>query len=223
MINDQQYNYSIGVLDNDSLVLPILEHALYTRFGTNTTIWTVTNGIDAIDKCTSIDTKPDVLLCDMSLEGISGTETAKSIHQNNDALSIIGITSFSLHAYYKQAIACGMQALVKKSDVVAVCNTVDKLLHTGIPEPGFDNPTEAHIRLSREAQSLALLLTRKEALIIEQVTHGMSNQDIADQMEISINTVKTHLKHICLKLGARDRTQAAVIWVKGYKNEYNQG
>lgn len=207
---------SVGILDNDDLVLPILEDFLLARFGSESVIWTVTNGINAIELCSHPDTRPDVMLCDMSLEGVSGCETAKAIHQCTDAVDIIGITSFSLNVYRSQAITCGMQALTPKSDIEAIYRLINVLTHSHTPEIGFENAIQAHMRLSKETHSLALLLTRTEALIIEQVAHGMSNQNIANNMQISVNTVKTHLKRICSKLGARDRTQAAVIWVQGY-------
>lgn len=63
------------------------------------------------------------------------------------------------------------------------------------------------------AMCMKMLLSRRETVIMELVSQGLSNADIANSLGIGENTVKTHLKRIYAKLGACNRAHAAAIWV----------
>jgi len=54
-------------------------------------------------------------------------------------------------------------------------------------------------------------LTNKEIIVLGFIKKGMSNQEIADQMDLSINTIKTHVKNIFRKLNVKNRTQACML------------
>ena len=55
------------------------------------------------------------------------------------------------------------------------------------------------------------MLTAREIEVLQAITDGLSNAEVADQLQLSLETVKSHSKAILLKLGARDRTQAVVL------------
>ena len=61
------------------------------------------------------------------------------------------------------------------------------------------------------SSSLVVPLTAREAEVLRYLTEGLSNAEIAAELSIGHETVKTHLKRICMKTGTRDRTQA-VVW-----------
>ena len=65
--------------------------------------------------------------------------------------------------------------------------------------------------------SLVVPLTDREAEVLRYLTEGLSNAEIAEKLVIGHETVKTHVKRICMKTGARDRTQA-VVWA--YQNGF---
>jgi DNA-binding NarL/FixJ family response regulator len=55
------------------------------------------------------------------------------------------------------------------------------------------------------------MLTAREIEVLQAITNGLSNSEVAEQLHLSVETVKSHSKAILLKLGARDRTQAVVL------------
>ena len=55
------------------------------------------------------------------------------------------------------------------------------------------------------------MLTTRETEVLQAITNGLSNSEVAEQLHLSVETVKCHTKAILLKLGARDRTQAVVL------------
>ena len=66
-------------------------------------------------------------------------------------------------------------------------------------------------REQKEREEILESLTQREILILKEVAHGLSNQEIADKLFISVPTVKTHIGHILAKTGSRDRVQAVVF------------
>lgn len=57
-------------------------------------------------------------------------------------------------------------------------------------------------------------LTDREEKVMELIIEGMSNNEIANELDVSVNTIKTHLRHVFKKLQAENRTQASVTYLK---------
>ena len=70
------------------------------------------------------------------------------------------------------------------------------------------------LRTPRLASSLEVSLSEREGEVLRQMTHGLTNKEIAQAMNISYETVKEHVQHVLRKIGLTDRTQAAVWAVR---------
>ena len=62
------------------------------------------------------------------------------------------------------------------------------------------------------------LLTDREEKVMELIIEGLSNNEIANKLDVSVNTIKTHLRHVYKKLNADNRTQASVTYLKRSKS-----
>jgi DNA-binding NarL/FixJ family response regulator len=149
--------------------------------------------------------RPDVTLMDLRLPDVSGIDAMIAIRGANPDARIIMLTTFEGDVEIQRALAAGARAFMLKSmppqDLVQVIRQVHQGKKRIPPE------VAAHLaeHLSDEA------LTGREIDVLGRVAGGNRNRDIAEQLLISEETVKVHMKHIMDKLGASDRTQAVAI------------
>jgi DNA-binding NarL/FixJ family response regulator len=151
---------------------------------------------------------PDITLLDLRLPDQSGIDVINSIRAVYPDARIIMLTTFDGDIDIQRALAAGARAYMLKSmppsDLVAVIRQVYAGLKRILPE------IAAHIaeHLGDEA------LTEREVEVLRHIVEGNRNRDIAQQLYISEETVKAHVKHIMAKLGASDRTEAVAIGVR---------
>jgi DNA-binding NarL/FixJ family response regulator len=164
------------------------------------------NSLDAVQQFRKH--QPDVTLMDLRLPDRSGIETMIAIREDFPDARIIMLTTFEGDVEIKQALESGARGYMLKSmppkDLVEIIRQV----HAGkkyIP-PQLAAQLAEH--MSDEA------LTEREVQVLSQVAGGNRNRDIAEQLFISEETVKVHIKHIMEKLGASDRTEAVAIGVR---------
>lgn len=84
------------------------------RFQHQAVIWTSTDPQRAIDLSLADATRPDVLVVDMSLEGMGGAQVCRAIRTRTATIALLGVTSFSLRMYGPDALANGAQCLISK-------------------------------------------------------------------------------------------------------------
>ncbi|NMM94331.1 response regulator [Bifidobacterium oedipodis] len=214
--NEQLYrypvSYRIALLDNDRRALLSLQELVEQHLAPSQVIWTAERGEDAIERCCDARQIPDLLVVDMSLEGLQGSSVCRRIRARSARPAILGITSFSLNWYRQKATACGMQGLIGKSEDREIVLAMQQVA-AGKTFPGFDMPQMAHLRLKND-HSLNLLLTmREEEIITLSAERGMSNQEISDLLGITEATVRKHMQHIVTKLNANNVRHAAAIWL----------
>lgn len=148
---------------------------------------------------------PDVTLMDLRLPDMSGIDAVIAIRTAFPDARIIMLTTFESDIEIQRALAAGVRSYILKStppeDMV---NTI-RQVHAGKKHI----PAEVAARLAEHFSDEAL--TRREVEVLALVMAGNRNRDIADQLFISEETVKAHVKHTMEKLGALDRTQAVTI------------
>ena len=169
------------------------------------------NGFEALQLCRRL--KPDVALIDVRMPEMDGVTTCHAIKQECPATSVILVTIHTNPEYLFEALKAGAAGYVLKDvSQQELITTVQKVLHG---ESILDQELMARLlrRLASETpvkEELLPQLSSREREVLQLLTKGHTNQEIAHLLTVSVSTVKIHVEHILGKLGVSDRTQAAV-------------
>ena len=152
--------------------------------------------------------RPDITLMDLRLPDMSGIAAMAAIRAEFQEARIIILTTFEGDVEIQRALAGGARAYLIKSMPLAEFVDVIRKVERGrtyLP--------------SQVARSLAQhvggdILSEREVEILMLVAGGNRNRDIGARLAISEDTVKSHLRHILEKLGAKDRTEAVAIGIR---------
>ena len=164
------------------------------------------SGREAIEQFRKI--RPDITLMDLRLPDMSGIAAMAAIRAEFPDARIIILTTFEGDVEIQRALAGGARAYLIKSmplaEFVDVIRKVERG-HTYLP-------TQIAQNLAQHVGSD--VLSEREVEILTQVAVGNRNRDIGIRLAISEDTVKSHLRHILEKLGAKDRTEAVAIGIR---------
>ena len=192
------------------------------------------DGADAVRVAESLH--PDVVLMDVRMPGMDGIEATRRITAlESEAVEgvrptrVIILTTFDLDEYVMAAINAGASGFLLKDTepetllssirtvhqgnaIIAPSATkrlIEKMMEDGYtkPHPVPEAAPAAPVYTDPELDEL----TDREREVLIEIAHGLSNQEIADKLFISLPTVKTHVAHILAKINARDRVQAVVF------------
>lgn len=171
------------------------------------------NGEEGYEK--AMDLRPDVILMDLVMEVMDGIESTKKILKEWPEAKILIVTSFIDDEKVYPAIEAGASGyLLKTSTAHEIANAIRKTFN-GERVLESEVTTKMMEQLSnRNRHVLHEELTNREQEILLLIAQGMSNQEIADELFITLKTVKTHVSNILAKLEVEDRTQAAIYAFK---------
>jgi DNA-binding NarL/FixJ family response regulator len=173
------------------------------------------DGQDAIDKIVALE--PDIVLMDIRMPVLNGIEATRQIVRAGLPTRVLVLTTFDLDEYVYEALRAGASGFLLKdssarqlADAVRIVASGDALLAPTITKrligefarmgaPRGPNQARLHDLTERETEVLAL------------IAQGLSNAEIAGHLVVAEQTVKSHVGRILVKLGLRDRTQAAVF------------
>ena len=173
------------------------------------------NGRDAVDLARRL--RPEVCLFDIRMPEMDGIEATRRLAgpDVDDPLAVIVITTFDLDDYVHRALKAGARGFLLKDagpellaqavhaaargDALIAPSITARLLSTFADFPSSTVPT----------QPIDPLTDREEQVLVT-VARGRTNAEIADDLSISLSTVKTHLASLMTKLGARNRVELAM-------------
>ncbi|WP_438303453.1 response regulator [Streptomyces sp. HUAS TT11] len=174
------------------------------------------DGEEAIAKVAELD--PDVVLMDIRMPGLGGIEATRRITADAPRPRVLLLTTFDLDEYVYDALRAGASGFLLKdasadqlAEAVRVVAAGDALLAPGITRrliAEFSRLTGAPRAPLKERVGD---LTERETEVLALIAQGLSNAEIAAGLVVAEQTVKTHVGRILVKLGLRDRTQAAVF------------
>jgi len=174
------------------------------------------DGEDAVQKVAEL--RPDVVLMDVRMPVLNGLEAIRRIMSDPASKTkVLVLTTFDLDEYVYEALQVGASGFLLKdasasqlADAVRIVASGEALLapsvtrrlitefsRMGPPRPPSRTPLED--------------LTERETEVLALIAQGLSNAEIAAHLVVADQTVKTHVGRILVKLGLRDRTQAAIF------------
>jgi DNA-binding NarL/FixJ family response regulator len=154
-------------------------------------------------------TKPDLVLLDLNMPRLNGIDTARFIKQLYSDVRIIILSTYDQERIIEKAKQLGVDGyLLKNSSEEELLRAIDTVMHGGNHYPGS---TGSEITdFDKDSKFIKHLnLTRRETEIISLIRAGLSNQDIANKLFLSIYTIETHRKNIMQKLNLK--TPAALM------------
>ncbi len=209
---------NIVVIDDDKLAAISLKTIIESTGGGEITVAAVGNsGEEAIELYERL--RPDVLLMDIRMGGMSGLEAGERILAAHPAAKVLYLTTFSDDDYIIKALSIGAKGYILKQDFEGIAPALKAVMNgksvfgeqvmSRIPQlMQGGRRTEAESGFDMSAAGLGA--TEQE--IIGLVAEGLSNREIAAQLYLSEGTVRNYLSGIFEKLAVRDRTQLAIFY-----------
>lgn len=156
--------------------------------------------------------KPDVVLLDVRFGDADGLDVVKRIRAAAPSTRVVMLSAFDNPTYVARAVAAGahdyLLKTISRADLIAAVTSAAAGEHA---TRSGELRRMAGQMTRRDKQAVdGVPLTPRETQVLRLVAMGLSNQEIADSLEISIETVKEHVQNMLRKLGLGDRTQAAV-------------
>ncbi|WP_030182551.1 response regulator [Streptomyces sp. NRRL S-813] len=174
------------------------------------------HGLDAVAKVAELT--PDVVLMDIRMPELSGIEATRRVTTETPGTRVLVLTTFDLDEYVYDALCAGASGFLLKdasadqlAEAVRVVAAGDALLAPAITRKLIAEFSRMNDRPRAPLKERVGDLTERETEVLTLIAHGLSNAEIAEHLVVAEQTVKTHVGRILVKLGLRDRTQAAVF------------
>ena len=209
----------IAIVDNDRLTLGVMKMMIERILPQANVCWAVSDGLTAVSKSLDSRTRPDVLLVDMSLEGMSGCDVCKTIREETAQVA------FSLDRYCAPALENGASCLVDKANVKALCRALCAIVNgrrVDVRYVSSESAQESHERLmaAKGGNISYETFAKREREVMGLCSLGFTSKEIGVKLGIGEPTVKTYIRRVMKKLGAKNRTQAVIQWMEVNSREY---
>lgn len=193
---------------------PILRHGIKTMLFTFDDIVVVGeagNGSETLARCD--ETNPDVILMDVVMPGMNGVDTTRAVLKRYPQVKIIMLTSFPNQDLVQETLEAGAVGFLLKDAPIDTLGDAIRSAHAGhstlAPEA-----TQALIKNKSRPPKLGHDLSPREREVLTLVVEGLSNEEIAERLVISVNTVRKHVSACMSKLEAANRAQVAAQAVR---------
>ncbi len=201
-------NIKILIVDDHEVVRDGLKNILLS-LNNVAIVGEAANGEDSISMYDSL--KPDLVIMDISMPGMNGIEATRIIKENDPNAKILILTMHDNQEYLNQIIRSGAKGFVLKNtdkeellDAVKTVSNGENFFSKDISKLIIEN----YIRSAKETDKTEgykeVPLTKREIEILKYIAEGNSNQEIANKLYISYNTVDTHRKNIMHKLSIKN-------------------
>ncbi|MER6028257.1 response regulator transcription factor [Streptomyces sp. NPDC001851] len=174
------------------------------------------NGEDAVRKAAEL--RPDVMLMDIRMPVLDGLEATRRITEQGLDTKIVVLTTFDLDEYVYEALRAGASGFLLKdssahqlADAIRTVSSGGALLAPTVTKRLIEEFSRLGSAPRAPRRKRIADLTERETEVLCLIAQGYSNAELAAHLAIAEHTVKSHVSRILVKLGLRDRTQAAVF------------
>jgi NarL family two-component system response regulator LiaR len=169
------------------------------------------SGEEAVRICPQV--RPDVILMDLVMPGMNGTEATREIRKSYPSIQIVALTSFKEQNLVKEVLHAGaIGYLLKNVSADELANAI-RSAHAGNPTLAVE-AAQVLIQASRQPPEPFVELTEREQEVLALLVEGLNNNQIAERLVITLSTVKFHVSSILSKMGVSSRTEAVALALK---------
>ncbi len=189
---------------------PVVRHGLLAMLRYAPDLEVVGEAADGLTALRQIgETQPDVVLLDLRMPQLSGVEVMQQARAQGLAGRFLVLTTFDTEEYLAPALAAGAQGyLLKDAPPEEVLRGIRAIAQG---QAALESGVTARLLARVTAGPASDELSAREIEVLRLLARGASNKEIAARLDLSGNTIKTHLSRIFDKLGVRSRTEAATL------------
>jgi DNA-binding NarL/FixJ family response regulator len=160
--------------------------------------------------------KPDVVLMDINMAGMNGIECVRRLKALAPGIQILMLTVYDDTEQIFKALAAGATGyLLKRNDPDELLQAIRDVQAGGSPmSNSIARKVVASFQTAGQVGQKQNLLSAREEAVLNCLAAGLAYKQIADQLGISINTIRTHLRHIYEKLHVQSRTEAVAKYLR---------
>ena len=196
------------IVDDHLMVREGLKFLLSTALDVDV-VGEAANGEEAVELVPL--TAPDVVLMDIVMPVMNGADATARIKEAYPSVQVIALTSYADGELVEQTLQAGaISYLLKDSRSEALV----KAIRDARDGRGTIDASAMQSVMSRRHDDVGADLTPREREVFALLAAGMSNQEIADKLTLAVGTVRLYVSSILAKLGAPNRTSAAIIALK---------
>ena len=200
-------NTSVLIYEDNNSLRESLSNLLQLT-GSFTVLGAFAHCLDAESQVKQLE--PDVILMDIDMPGQTGIEAVQKIRVFNKQVQIIMLTVFDDNTHVYDALFAGANGyLLKKYASDKLTSSINEVLHGGAPmSPSIARMVINYMQKHEAPPAADYQLTPREKEILQSLSRGNSFKMIASEMEISLDTVRTHIKRIYDKLHVSSQIEA---------------
>jgi DNA-binding NarL/FixJ family response regulator len=175
-----------------------------------TCLCAVSSAEEALDKIPAY--RPDVVLMDINLPGISGIDCIRDLKKKIPRLEVVMLTAYEEEDNIFRALKEGASGyLLKSSTTEDIYNAIRDVYSGGAPfSSHIARKVAQYFRAEKNIEDENEKLTVREKDVLKLLASGYIYKEVADQLDISLETVRTYVKRICLKLHVRSKVEAII-------------
>jgi DNA-binding NarL/FixJ family response regulator len=207
-------NIRVLIVDDEPLIRAGIKKIIETEPGLDVA-GEAGDGLDAVDA--ALGAKPDVVLMDIRMPRVNGIEATREIAgRAGERVRVLMLTTFGSDEYVFESLRAGASGFLLKDAPPGELTAAIRIIARGdaLLAPRVTRSViEEFVRRAPSApgpRSELAELTHRELEVLKLLTRGLSNAEIAQSLQVSQATVKTHVGRVLIKLGVRSRVQAVI-------------
>jgi DNA-binding NarL/FixJ family response regulator len=173
------------------------------------------NGEDAVQLINSL--KPDIAIVDIAMPVMNGIEVTRKVKKTSPGTAILILSTYDNDEYVFALLEAGAAGYLLKDasgqdivNAVRAVNRGESVLHPIITRKVMNR----FVTVPQESEGLEKILGDREMEVLTLASKSLSNQEIADDLGLSLHTIEAHMRHIFSKLQVGSRTEAVLYALK---------